>query len=182
MKQTKLNNIIYITNEPLTQYLAKIPSIPLATAKEEMELASMIKSGGEDGELALAYLVTVNLRFVVSVAKLYEHTGQPLAALINKGNAGLIEAAKRFDLSRGYKFIPYAVWWIRQAICQAPLTHKCQLPFPLVISELELNSIRHHLALGNKEHNEKTLQPKYTLSKEYVNQMRQKAIEKLRQR
>ena len=182
MKQSKTNNIVHLTNEPLPQYLAKISSIPLASIEEEMKLISIIKSGGANFDLALAYLVTVNLRFVVSVAKQYKHTGQPLASLINKGNAGLIEAAKRYDPSRGFKFISYAVWWIRRSICQTLLTNGGQLTKPLVINEQELNSIHRRLALDSKEHNEKTLQPKSTLTKEYIRQVRQKAIEKLRKR
>jgi len=100
----------------LEDYLKDISSIPLITAEEERTLAKKIKEG--DGQ-AIKKLVEANLRYVISVAKNYTGYGLPLEDLINEGNAGLIEAAKRFDGTRGFKFISYAVWWIRQAIFTA---------------------------------------------------------------
>jgi RNA polymerase primary sigma factor len=100
----------------LDLYLREIGETPLITAREEVALAKRIKEGDD---LALEKLTKANLRFVVSVAKQYQNQGLSLADLINEGNIGLIKAAKRFDETRGFKFISYAVWWIRQAILQA---------------------------------------------------------------
>jgi len=100
----------------LDLYLREIGSTPLITAQEEVKLARRIKQGDMR---ALEKLTKANLRFVVSVAKNYQNQGLSLADLINEGNIGLIKAAKRFDETRGFKFISYAVWWIRQAILQA---------------------------------------------------------------
>jgi len=100
----------------LDLYLREIGETPLINADEEVRLAKKIKQGSKD---ALEALTKANLRFVVSVAKQYQNQGLSLADLINEGNIGLIKAAKRFDETRGFKFISYAVWWIRQAILQA---------------------------------------------------------------
>ena len=100
----------------LDLYLREIGETPLITAADEVELAKKIKLGDQG---ALEKLTKANLRFVVSVAKQYQNQGLSLADLINEGNIGLIKAAKRFDETRGFKFISYAVWWIRQAVLQA---------------------------------------------------------------
>ncbi len=104
------------TQRMLDQYLQEIGQIPLLKADDEVRLAQLIRDG--DGE-ALHRLVRANLRFVVSVAKKYQGQGLTLSDLINEGNYGLIKAAQRFDETRGFKFISYAVWWVRQAILQA---------------------------------------------------------------
>ncbi|HEY8468824.1 MAG TPA: sigma-70 family RNA polymerase sigma factor [Longimicrobiales bacterium] len=100
----------------LDQYLKEISAYPLLSREEEAELARQIKQGNEE---ALDKLVRSNLRFVVSVAKKYQNQGVALGDLINEGNLGLIRAARKFDETKGIKFISYAVWWIRQAILQA---------------------------------------------------------------
>lgn len=112
----KYSNKYRLEDKTLDLYLRQIGETPLIRAEEEAELAKKIKSGDQS---ALEKLTKANLRFVVSVAKQYQNQGLPLLDLINEGNMGLIKAAKRFDENRGFKFISYAVWWIRQAILQA---------------------------------------------------------------
>ena len=106
-------------SQSLDKYLQEIGRVELLTPDDEIELAQAIKAGGGRGVKALERLVKANLRFVVSVAKQYQNQGLSLGDLINEGNLGLIKAAKRFDETRGFKFISYAVWWIRQSILQA---------------------------------------------------------------
>ena len=103
-------------NKSLDQYFLEIGKVDLLTPNEEIELAILIKKGDM---LAQEKLIKANLRFVVSVAKMYQNQGLSLGDLINEGNVGLIKAAKRFDETRGFKFISYAVWWIRQGIMSA---------------------------------------------------------------
>ncbi|PID27255.1 MAG: RNA polymerase subunit sigma [Candidatus Cloacimonadota bacterium] len=107
------------SNQLLDKYLQEIGEEELLTAEEEVKLSKKMRAGGRSGDRAMEKLVRANLRFVVSVAKQYQNQGLTLNDLINEGNMGLIKAAKRFDETKGFKFISYAVWWIRQSILQA---------------------------------------------------------------
>ena len=117
MRQLKITK--QVTNretKSLNSYLQDVSKIELITAEEEVELAQRIREGDQN---ALDKLTKSNLRFVISVAKQYQNQGLTLSDLINEGNVGLVKAARRFDETRGFKFISYAVWWIRQSILQA---------------------------------------------------------------
>ncbi len=117
MRQLKITkSITNRESQSLDKYLQEISKEELISAQEEVELAQRIKRGDQD---ALEKLTRANLRFVVSVSKQYQNQGLSLPDLINEGNLGLIKAAQRFDETRGFKFISYAVWWIRQSILQA---------------------------------------------------------------
>jgi RNA polymerase primary sigma factor len=117
MRQLKITkSITNRESEALEKYLTEIGKEELLTADEEVELAQRIRKGDRK---ALERLTKANLRFVVSVAKQYQNQGMTLSDLINEGNVGLIKAAEKFDETRGFKFISYAVWWIRQSILQA---------------------------------------------------------------
>lgn len=116
MRQLKITQ--QITNrdsQSLNKYFSEVNSIPMISAEEEVRLARLAKEGDLK---AIEKLVTANLKFVISVAKQYQSTGELLGDLISAGNIGLIEAAKRFDETKGFKFISYAVWWVRQSILQ----------------------------------------------------------------
>ncbi len=129
MRQLKINKTITNRDSPtIDKYLSEISRHDMVTAEEEVVLAKKIRDGDKQ---ALERLVTANLRFVVSVAKQYQNQGLSLSDLINEGNLGLIKAASRFDETRGFKFISYAVWWIRQSIMQAVAVNSKIVRLPL---------------------------------------------------
>jgi len=129
MRQLKINKLITNRDSPsVDKYLADISREDLITAEEETVLAQGIRTGDKR---ALDKLIVANLRFVVSVAKQYQNQGLTLSDLINEGNVGLIKAAGRFDETRGFKFISYAVWWIRQSIVQAIAVNSRMVRLPL---------------------------------------------------
>ncbi|MBQ0086007.1 MAG: RNA polymerase sigma factor RpoD/SigA [Prevotella sp.] len=152
MRQLKIQkSITNRTSEALDKYLVEIGHAPLISIEEEIELAQKIRKGGIEGERAKNKLVESNLRFVVSVAKQYQHQGLSLTDLIDEGNIGLIKAAQKFDETRGFKFISYAVWWIRQSILQAIAEQSriVRLPLNQVGS---LNKLNHEINKFEQEH------------------------------
>ena len=128
MRQLKISKSITQRNEILDKYLQEISHDSMITVNEEVELAQRIRQGNQ---VAIEKLVRANLRFVVSVAKQYQNQGLSLPDLINEGNIGLIKAAEKFDETRGFKFISYAVWWIRQSILQALAEQSRNIRLPL---------------------------------------------------
>ena len=128
MRQLKITQqITKRESKSLEKYLQEVSREGMITADEEVELAQKIKDGDD---YALNKLVRANLRFVISVAKQYQNTGLTLEDLINEGNLGLIEAAKRYDHTKGFKFISYAVWWIRQSILKAAADNSRTIRLP----------------------------------------------------
>ena len=141
MRQLKIaKSITCRESQSLDTYLAEISKESLLTVEEEVELARRIHKGDSD---ALGRLVRSNLRFVVSVAKQYQNQGLTLPDLINEGNVGLIKAARKFDETRGFKFISYAVWWIRQSILQAlaEQSRLVRLPLNQVSAMSKINKV-----------------------------------------
>lgn len=128
MRQLKISTSITTRSETLDKYLQDISRQPMISVNEEVELAQRIRQGDR---AALEKLTLANLRFVVSVAKQYQNQGMSLSDLINEGNIGLLKAAEKFDETRGFKFISYAVWWIRQSILQALAEQSRNIRLPL---------------------------------------------------
>src|SRR6187399_1255490 len=129
MRQLKITkSITNRESQSLEKYLQEIGKVELVSPEDEVKLARLIKQGDQP---ALDRLTKANLRFVVSVAKQYQNQGLSLPDLINEGNLGLIKAAQRFDETKGFKFISYAVWWIRQSILQAIAEQSRMVRLPL---------------------------------------------------
>lgn len=140
MRQLKITKqITHRTEESISRYFQEINKYALITADEEVELSARIRKGDEE---ALERLVAANLRFVISVAKQYQNRGLCFSDLINEGNLGLVKAATKFDETKGFKFISYAVWWIRQSIIQAiaQQTRMVRLPLNRVSSIKKITS------------------------------------------
>ena len=150
MRQLKITK--QVTNREtasLDKYLQEIGKVELITADEEVDLAQKIRAGDR---VALEKLIKANLRFVVSVSKQYQNQGLSLPDLINEGNLGLMKAAKRYDETRGFKFISYAVWWIRQSILQALAEQSriVRLPLNKIGSINKINKAYAHLEQENE--------------------------------
>ena len=153
MRQLKISkSITNRSSEALDKYLVEIGREPMITVDEEIELAQEIHKGGRKGERAKEKLIKANLRFVVSVAKQYQHQGLSLTDLIDEGNIGLVKAAEKFDETRGFKFISYAVWWIRQSILQAIAEQSriIRLPLNQVSSVNKINKILNQFEQENE--------------------------------
>ena len=148
MRQLKISKSITARNASLDKYLQEISREPMIGVEEEVVLAQRIRQGDRS---ALDKLTRANLRFVVSVAKQYQNQGLTLSDLINEGNMGLIKAAERFDETRGFKFISYAVWWIRQSILQALAEQSRNIRLPLNQVGL-LGRINKEMARFEQEH------------------------------
>ena len=148
MRQLKISKSITQRNEILDKYLQEISHDSMVTVNEEVELAQRIRQGDQ---VAMGKLVRANLRFVVSVSKQYQNQGLSLPDLISEGNIGLIKAAERFDETRGFKLISYAVWWIRQSILQALAEQSRNIRLPLNQVGL-LNKISKESALFEQQH------------------------------
>lgn len=155
MRQLKIQkSITNRTEEDLNQYLTEIARIPMISPEEESELAHEVKLGGVKGKRAKDKLIKANLRFVVSVAKQYQHRGMTLSDLINEGNIGLVKATEKYDETRGFKFISYAVWWIRQSILQAMAEQGRLVRVPLNhVSNIQV--INQAIAKFEQEHHRK---------------------------
>jgi RNA polymerase primary sigma factor len=172
MRQLKITKSI--TNRDsasLDKYLQDIGKVDLLTVEEEVELAQRIRRGDDE---ALEKLTKANLRFVVSVAKQYQHQGLSLPDLINEGNLGLIKAAKKFDETRGFKFISYAVWWIRQSILQALAEQSRIVRLPL--NQVgAVNKIYKYLSdfqqIYNREPTENEISEELDISQKKINQV-----------
>lgn len=150
MKSLYISKQITLRNdESIAKYLIEIGRFSLITAEREVELATLIRKGNQE---ALNELTKANLRFVVSVAKQYQNQGLPLSDLINEGNLGLLTAAKRFDETRGFKFISYAVWWIRQSVIQALAQNSRVVRLPLNKIRV-INKIKESTTFFEQRHN-----------------------------
>ena len=148
MRQLKIANSITLRDPALEMYLHDIVKEEMITPEEEVELAQRIRNGDE---AAKNKLVKANLRFVVSVAKQYQSKGMALSDLINEGNIGLIKAAERFDETKGFKFISFAVWWVRQTIQQAITEQSRIVRVPLNQVGLQ-NKIKRAISVFEQDH------------------------------
>ena len=157
-------------------YFKDVSKLSMITSEKEVELTKRIKLGDK---AAANELVTANLRFVISVAKQYQNKGLDLVDLIQEGNIGMLEAAYKFDETRGYRFISYAVWWIRQSIQQA-IVLKARAESELKeLSERELDIIRMYFGFGREKASIEEIQTKYDLTPQRAMAIKEKALRKL---
>ena len=148
------------TEDSISNYLKEVRKIDLLTPEEELEITKRISEGEEN---LIDLLVKSNLRFVISVAKGYQGQGIPLVDLINEGNYGLIKAAKKFDHTRGFRFISYAVWWVKQSILQCLSEHSRTVRLPVNITN-QLGKINKEIAAFEQENHRKPFEGEMDLS------------------
>lgn len=148
---TSTKRFIETSEESISNYLKEVRKIDLLTPEEELEITKRISEGEED---LIDLLVKSNLRFVISIAKNYQGQGIPLVDLINEGNYGLIKAARKFDHTRGFRFISYAVWWVKQAILQCLSENSRTVRLPVNITN-QLSKIKKEIAEFEQEHHRK---------------------------
>ena len=169
-----------MTQKPISldKYLQEIRREPLLTSEDEVMLSEQIRHGNRH---ALERMVRANLRFVVTVANQYKNQGLPLPDLINEGNVGLIKAAQKFDATRGFKFISYAVWWIRESILHALAKERSHSSRHLLFSEREKLIIERTLGINcQPETSLDELCNSLGLKRDRIRQLREKVIRKLR--
>lgn len=151
---------IETSEDSISNYLREVRKIELITAEEEVELAKKISEGDSD---ALEKLINSNLRFVISIAKEYQGQGLPLVDLINEGNYGLIKAASKFDHTKGFRFISYAVWWIKQSILYSLSEHSRTVRLPINITN-QLSKVKKELIRFEQENHRKPTDSEMDLS------------------
>lgn len=151
---------IETSEDSISNYLKEVRKIDLITPKDEVRLAKLIENGDDE---ALNTLVNANLRFVISVAKEYQGQGVPLVDLISEGNYGLVKAAKKFDHTRGFRFISYAVWWVRQSILQSLCENSRTVRLPVNIVN-QLSSVKKEMAKFEQENQRPATQSDMDLS------------------
>lgn len=154
------------SSEGIDRYLSQVSKVPMISTEREEQLSFMMSKGGKEAVSARNEMVQANLRFVVSIAKRYQHQGMSLLDLIEEGNIGLIKAAEKFDSTRGFKFISYAVWWIRQSIMQALSEKNEAIRIPLNQNGLLMKISQARQDFVQKEHR----QPSETELAEILNE------------
>jgi len=160
MSTTNTKRFIDTSEESISMYLKDVRKLGMITAKEEIELAKKI----QEGDIKAAdKLVRANLRFVISVAKEYQNQGLPLADLIAEGNVGLIKAAQKFDPERGFRFISYAVWWVKQSIIQSLNDHARTVRLPVNVTN-NISKLRKDISSFEQEHGRKPFEGEMDLS------------------
>lgn len=151
MNTVKIKRFIDTSEESISRYLKDVRKIDMLTPEEEVELAKKVREGDR---VATEKLVTANLRFVISIAKEYQNQGLPLADLINEGNLGLIKAAQKFNPERGFRFISYAVWWIKQSIIQSLNDNARTVRLPVNVTN-NIAKLKREISIFEQEHGRK---------------------------
>lgn len=151
MSTVNIKRFIDTSEESISRYLKDVRKIDMLTPEEEVELAKKVREGDK---AATEKLVTANLRFVISIAKEYQNQGLPLADLINEGNFGLIKAAQKFDPERGFRFISYAVWWVKQSIIQSLNDNARTVRLPVNVTN-NIAKLKKEISAFEQEHGRK---------------------------